>query len=92
MNLVEEATRTLKRTEGINRQQEEVYLQMTSQMNQLIQSMEDERYRFASLAELASEAGNLNLSDQFQQIAYLMNQELEAMDELRSATRRITNQ
>ncbi len=94
MNLSDEVARTLKRTRnaGTNRKQKEVYLQMASQMNQMIQSMQDEQTRFRRLANMASEAGNLRLAEQFQQMASKMRQELDAMDELRRATRSIANQ
>ena len=91
MNLVDEVTQTLRRTrnEDINRQQKEIYLQMASQM---IQSMQDEQSRFKRLANMASEAGNLILTEQFQQLARKMNQELDAMDDLIRTTRSIANQ
>ena len=91
MNLVDDVTQTLRRTrnEDINRQQKEIYLQMASQM---IQSMQDEQSRFKRLANMASEAGNLILTEQFQQLARKMNQELDAMDDLIRTTRSIANQ
>ena len=91
MNLVDDVTQTLRRTrnEDINRQQKEIYLQMASQM---IQSMQDEQSRFRRLANMASEAGNLILTEQFQQLARKMNQELDAMDDLIRTTRSIANQ
>lgn len=94
MNLVDDITQTLRRTrnEDINRQQKEIYLQMASQMNQMIQSMQDEQSRFKRLANMASEAGNLILTEQFQQLARKMNQELDAMDDLIRTTRSIANQ
>lgn len=91
MNLLDDVTQTLRRTrnEDINRQQKEIYLQMASQM---IQSMQDEQSRFKRLANMASEAGNLILTEQFQQLARKMNQELDAMDDLIRTTRSIANQ
>lgn len=94
MNLVDEVIQTLRRTrkKGINGQQKQVYLQMASQMNQMIQSMQDEQSRFRRLAQMASEVGNLILTDQFQQMARKMNQEIEAMEELIRETRGMARQ
>lgn len=44
------------------------------------------------LANMASDAGNLILTEQFQQLARKMNQELDAMDDLIRTTRSIANQ
>ena len=60
--------------------------------SQMIQSMQDEQSRFKRLANMASEAGNLILTEQFQQLARKMNQELDAMDDLIRTTRSIANQ
>lgn len=94
MNLVEEVIQTMRRTrnEGTNRQQKEMYLQMASQMIQMIQFIQDEQSSFKRLANMAFEAGNNRLAEQFQQMAIKMNQELDAMDELRRTIRSITNQ
>ncbi len=92
MSLVDEAISVLQKVEGVDRQQEEVYWQMASQMERLIESLEDEQKRFHKLAELASEAKKPNLAEWFYQLAYRMNQELESAEKLRFATRRIANQ
>ncbi len=94
MNLLAEVTQTLRRTksEGTNLKQKEIYLQMTNQLNHMIQSMQEEQSRFRRLANMAFEAGNLRLAEQFQQMATKMNPELDAMDDLRRTTRSIANQ
>lgn len=60
MNLAEEVIQTMRRTrnEGTNRQQKEMYLQMASQMIQMIQFIQDEQSSFKRLANMAFEAGN----------------------------------
>ena len=58
----------------------------------MIQFIQDEQSSFKRLANMAFETGNNRLAEQFQQMAIKMNQELDAMDELRRTTRSITNQ
>ena len=93
MNLTQEIIQTMRkvRMEGTNRQQKEAYLQIASNMNIMLQTMQDQQSQFARMANMAYEAGNSMLADEFQMMASQMNSELEAMEEMGLMARGIAN-
>lgn len=93
MNLAEEIVQTMRkvRNEGTNRQQKEAYLQMSSMLNMMIETMQEQQAQFKRMGNISFEAGNSILADEFQMMARQMNSELEAMDEMSRMAKGIAN-
>ena len=92
MNLAQEIMQNMQnvRNEGSCRTKD-AYLQIASQMNQVLQSMQDQQSMFKRMANIAYEAGNSRLADDFQMMGRKMNIELETMEEFMRLARGIAN-
>lgn len=92
MNVMEEIIRTMlkARNEGTSRQQREVYLQMASEINKILQSVQYQQSCFKKIAGMV--ADNPILSEQFLMLSKGLERELEAIDKIREMSQSIANQ
>lgn len=87
---LEDAIFLMKRIEKFSHQ--EIYSQMSSKMALLVTSVEDEQMCLKKLSIMAEDVIQPQLAEIFFQLSRKLEEEIDLLCELRSATRKIANQ
>lgn len=79
------------RNQGVNRQQVEAYLQMTSRFRKILETEQEQQHSFKRLANMAYEVRDNNLGNSLEDFAKRMNPELEILNDIVRIAREISN-
>lgn len=90
INNLNEALYLMKRIEKFSHQ--DIYAQMASKMSLLITSVEDQQLCLKKLSNMAEDVIQPEIAEIFLQLSRKLEEEIDLLVELRSATRKIANQ
>ena len=83
-SIMEEIFQSMRKdqNEGISEQQKDAYIEVSKEMNAMLEDMQEQQSKLKRMSNILDEAGNSTLAEHFQMLAIKMNSELDAIDEM----------
>ena len=93
-SIMEEIFQSMRKdqNEGISEQQKDAYIEVSKEMNAMLEDMQEQQSKLKRMSNIFDEAGNSTLAELFQLLPINMNSVLVGFDEMMQMASCIANQ